>query len=105
MDVTKIVALRARAKAGFIEREGVNLTFLPFFAKAVVEALKSHPNINASYDEAAKQITYYDAEHLGIAVDTDQGLLSPVIHNAGDLAWPVWLAPSPTSPSVHARVA
>ena len=85
VDVTKIVALRARAKAGFIEREGVNLTFLPFFAKAVVEALKSHPNINASYDEAAKQITYYDAEHLGIAVDTDQGLLSPVIHNAGDL--------------------
>ncbi|MGG7102796.1 2-oxoglutarate dehydrogenase, E2 component, dihydrolipoamide succinyltransferase [Rhodococcus sp. 24CO] len=85
VDVTKIVALRARAKAGFIEREGVNLTFLPFFAKAVVEALKSHPNINASYDETAKQITYYDSEHLGIAVDTDQGLLSPVIHNAGDL--------------------
>ncbi len=85
VDVTKIVALRARARPAFVEREGVNLTFLPFFAKAVVEALKSHPNINASYDEAAKQITYYDAEHLGIAVDTDQGLLSPVIHNAGDL--------------------
>ncbi|EKT80143.1 2-oxoglutarate dehydrogenase, E2 component, dihydrolipoamide succinyltransferase [Rhodococcus opacus] len=86
IDVTKIAALRAQAKNTFLEREGVKLTFLPFFAKAVVEALKSHPNINASYDEANKQITYYDAEHLGIAVDTDQGLLSPVIHNAGDLS-------------------
>ncbi|KAF0961365.1 MULTISPECIES: 2-oxoglutarate dehydrogenase, E2 component, dihydrolipoamide succinyltransferase [unclassified Rhodococcus (in: high G+C Gram-positive bacteria)] len=86
IDVTRIAALRAQAKNTFLEREGVKLTFLPFFAKAVVEALKSHPNINASYDEANKQITYYDAEHLGIAVDTDQGLLSPVIHNAGDLS-------------------
>ncbi|MFE5709081.1 2-oxoglutarate dehydrogenase, E2 component, dihydrolipoamide succinyltransferase, partial [Rhodococcus koreensis] len=86
VDVTKIAALRAQAKNTFVEREGVKLTFLPFFAKAVVEALKSHPNVNASYDEANKQITYYDAEHLGIAVDTDQGLLSPVIHNAGDLS-------------------
>ncbi|MFC9363414.1 2-oxoglutarate dehydrogenase, E2 component, dihydrolipoamide succinyltransferase [Rhodococcus sp. NPDC057014] len=86
VDVTRIAALRAQAKNTFLEREGVKLTFLPFFAKAVVEALKSHPNINASYDEANKQITYYDAEHLGIAVDTDQGLLSPVIHNAGDLS-------------------
>ncbi|PBC39053.1 2-oxoglutarate dehydrogenase, E2 component, dihydrolipoamide succinyltransferase [Rhodococcus sp. ACS1] len=86
VDVTKIAALRSQAKNTFVEREGVKLTFLPFFAKAVVEALKSHPNVNASYDEANKQITYYDAEHLGIAVDTDQGLLSPVIHNAGDLS-------------------
>jgi pyruvate dehydrogenase E2 component (dihydrolipoamide acetyltransferase) len=86
VDVTRIAALRARAKNTFLEREGVKLTFLPFFAKAVVEALKSHPNVNASYDEANKQITYYDAEHLGIAVDTEQGLLSPVIHNAGDLS-------------------
>ncbi|MEV0948338.1 2-oxoglutarate dehydrogenase, E2 component, dihydrolipoamide succinyltransferase [Rhodococcus sp. NPDC049939] len=86
VDVTKIAALREQAKSTFLEREGVKLTFLPFFAKAVVEALKSHPNVNASYDEANKQITYYDAEHLGIAVDTEQGLLSPVIHNAGDLS-------------------
>ncbi|QNG18481.1 2-oxoglutarate dehydrogenase, E2 component, dihydrolipoamide succinyltransferase [Rhodococcus triatomae] len=86
VDVTKIASLRAQAKASFLEREGVKLTYLPFFAKAVVEALKAHPNINASYDEGAKQITYYDAEHLGIAVDTEQGLLSPVIHNAGDLS-------------------
>lgn len=86
VDVTKIAQLRAQAKKSFAEREGVNLTYLPFFAKAVVEALKVHPNINASYDEANKQITYHAAEHLGIAVDTEQGLLSPVIHNAGDLS-------------------
>ena len=86
VDVTKIAHLRSQAKATFAEREGVNLTFLPFFAKAVVEALKAHPNINASYDEDKKEITYHAAEHLGIAVDTEQGLLSPVIHNAGDLS-------------------
>ncbi|ORV12758.1 2-oxoglutarate dehydrogenase, E2 component, dihydrolipoamide succinyltransferase [Mycobacterium celatum] len=86
VDMTKIVALRARAKTAFAEREGVNLTFLPFIARAVIDALKIHPNINASYNEETKEITYYDAEHLGFAVDTDQGLLSPVIHNAGDLS-------------------
>ncbi len=86
VDMTKIVALRARAKAAFAEREGVNLTFLPFIARAAIDALKIHPNINASYNEETKEITYYDAEHLGFAVDTDQGLLSPVIHNAGDLS-------------------
>jgi pyruvate dehydrogenase E2 component (dihydrolipoamide acetyltransferase) len=86
VDMTKIVALRARAKTAFAEREGVNLTFLPFIARAVIDALKAHPNINASYNEETKEITYYDAEHLGFAVDTEQGLLSPVVHNAGDLS-------------------
>jgi len=86
VDMTKIVALRARAKNKFAEREGVNLTYLPFFAVAVVDALKAHPNVNASYNEDTKEITYYDAEHLGFAVDTDQGLLSPVVHKAGDLS-------------------
>ncbi|MGN7781890.1 2-oxoglutarate dehydrogenase, E2 component, dihydrolipoamide succinyltransferase [Mycolicibacterium sp. 22603] len=86
VDLTKIVALRAKAKKSFSEREGVNLTFLPFFAVAVVDALKAHPNVNASYNEDTKEITYYDAEHLGFAVDTEQGLLSPVVHNAGDLS-------------------
>ncbi|MEU6829232.1 2-oxoglutarate dehydrogenase, E2 component, dihydrolipoamide succinyltransferase [Nocardia beijingensis] len=85
-DVTKIAALRNQAKAAFKEREGVNLTFLPFFAKAVVEALGVHPNVNASYDESSKEITYHASVHLGIAVDTEQGLLSPVIHNASDLS-------------------
>jgi len=86
VDMTRIVALRARAKNAFAEREGVNLTFLPFIARATIDALKTHPNINASYNEDTKEITYYDAEHLGFAVDTDQGLLSPVVHNAGDLS-------------------
>jgi len=86
VDMTKIVALRAKAKNAFAEREGVNLTYLPFIARAVIDALKTHPNINASYNEDTKEITYYDAEHLGFAVDTEQGLLSPVVHNAGDLS-------------------
>jgi len=86
VDMTRIVALRERAKAAFAEREGVHLTFLPFIARAVIDALKAHPNVNASYNEDTKEITYYEAEHLGFAVDTEQGLLSPVIHNAGDLS-------------------
>jgi pyruvate dehydrogenase E2 component (dihydrolipoamide acetyltransferase) len=63
----------------------VRLSFLPFFALATVEALKVHPKLNAVIDTQADQITYHDAEHLGVAVDTDRGLLVPVIHNAGDL--------------------
>jgi pyruvate dehydrogenase E2 component (dihydrolipoamide acetyltransferase) len=86
VDMTRIVALRDKAKAAFAEREGVHLTFLPFFARAVIDALKAHPNVNASYNEETKEITYYEAEHLGFAVDTEQGLLSPVVHNAGDLS-------------------
>ena len=86
VDMTKIVALRAKAKTSFAEREGVNLTYLPFIARAVIDSLKAHPNINASYNEDTKEITYYDAENLGFAVDTEQGLLSPVVHNAGDLS-------------------
>jgi pyruvate dehydrogenase E2 component (dihydrolipoamide acetyltransferase) len=85
VDVTKIARLRERAKAAFEAREGVKLSFLPFFAVATVEALKAHPALNASIDTEAKTITYHDAEHLGIAVDTERGLLAPVIHNAGDL--------------------
>ena len=86
VDMTKIVTLRSRAKKEFAEREGVNLTYLPLIARAVIDALKAHPNINASYNEETSEITYYDAEHLGFAVDTEQGLLSPVVHNAGDLS-------------------
>jgi 2-oxoglutarate dehydrogenase E2 component (dihydrolipoamide succinyltransferase) len=85
VDVTKISRLRAQAKAGFQAREGVKLTFLPFFAVAAIEALKAHPVVNSSIDVAAKTITFHDAEHLGIAVDTERGLAVPVIHNAGDL--------------------
>ena len=83
VDVTKIARLRDRAKASFEAREGVKLTFLPFFAVAVCEALKVHPVLNSSVE--GDQITYHGAEHLGIAVDTERGLLVPVIHSAGDL--------------------
>jgi len=83
VDVTKIARLRDRAKASFEAREGVKLTFLPFFAVAVCEALKQHPVLNASVE--GDQITYHGAEHLGVAVDTERGLLVPVIRDAGDL--------------------
>jgi 2-oxoglutarate dehydrogenase E2 component (dihydrolipoamide succinyltransferase) len=82
-DVTAIARLRDRAKADFEAREGVKLSFLPFFALAAVEALKVHPKLNAMID--GDQVTYHDAEHLGVAVDTERGLMVPVIHNAGDL--------------------
>ena len=83
VDVTKISRLRDKAKASFEAREGVKLSFLPFFAVAVCEALKQHPVLNSSVE--GDQITYHGAEHLGIAVDTERGLLVPVIANAGDL--------------------
>ncbi|HEX6527036.1 MAG TPA: 2-oxoglutarate dehydrogenase, E2 component, dihydrolipoamide succinyltransferase [Streptosporangiaceae bacterium] len=82
-DVTAIARLRTLAKRDFEAREGVKLSFLPFFALAAVEALKVHPKLNAVLD--GDQVTYHDAEHLGIAVDTERGLMVPVIHNAGDL--------------------
>jgi pyruvate dehydrogenase E2 component (dihydrolipoyllysine-residue acetyltransferase) len=84
-DVTAIARLRDRAKADFEAREGVKLSFLPFFALATVEALKVHPRLNAVIDTASAQVTYHDTEHLGIAVDTDRGLMVPVIRKAGDL--------------------
>ena len=83
VDVTKIARLRERSKATFEAREGVKLSFLPFFAVSVCEALKQHPVLNSSVE--GDQITYHGAEHLGIAVDTERGLLVPVISNAGDL--------------------
>jgi pyruvate dehydrogenase E2 component (dihydrolipoamide acetyltransferase) len=85
VDVTRIAALRARAKSEFERREGVKLTFLPFFAKATVEALKAFPQVNASINEETKEVTYHGSVHLAIAVDTPRGLLVPVIKNAEDL--------------------
>ena len=84
-DVTKIARLRAAARDDFAAREGVRLSFLPFFALATVEALKQHPKLNASIDPDAGTVTYHDAEHLVVAVETERGLLVPVIHHAGDL--------------------
>ena len=83
VDVTKIDRLRKAAKESFESREGVKLTYLPFFAVAVCEALKQHPVLNSIVE--GDQITYHSAEHLGIAVDTERGLLVPVVKDAGDL--------------------
>ena len=83
VDVTAIDRLRNRAKGAFESREGVKLSFLPFFAIATCEALKQHPVVNSSVE--GEEIIYHGAEHLGIAVDTDRGLLVPVIRDAGDL--------------------
>ena len=85
VDMTRVAQLRAKAKDGFLAREGAKLTFLPFFAQAVTEALQQHPALNASMTEDLKQITYPDSENVAIAVDTPKGLLVPVIKNASDL--------------------
>ncbi|MEV6694006.1 2-oxoglutarate dehydrogenase, E2 component, dihydrolipoamide succinyltransferase [Micromonospora sp. NPDC051196] len=85
VDVTKVAKLRARAKDSFQQRHGVKLSFLPFFALAAIEALQTYPIVQAQMDLDAGTITYPDTENLGIAVDTERGLLVPVIHNAGDL--------------------
>jgi pyruvate dehydrogenase E2 component (dihydrolipoamide acetyltransferase) len=83
VDVTKVARLRDRAKGDFEKREGTKLSFLPFFALAAVEALKAYPTVNASID--GDEVTYHGSENLGIAVDTEKGLLVPVLKNAGDL--------------------
>ena len=82
VDVTKIARLRERAKGDFETREGTKLSFLPFLALAAIEALQAHPSVNSSLD--GDQITYHGFENLGVAVDTERGLLVPVINNAGD---------------------
>jgi 2-oxoglutarate dehydrogenase E2 component (dihydrolipoamide succinyltransferase) len=83
VDLTKVARLRARAKNEFERREGVKLSYLPFLALAAVEALKTHPNVNASVE--GEEIIYHGQENLSIAVDTEKGLIVPVVKNAGDL--------------------
>ncbi len=86
VDVTAISRLRDAEKADFATREGVKLSYMPFFAKAAVDALKEHPSLNAAIDTEKGEVTYYDRENLAIAVDTERGLLTPVIKEAGDLS-------------------
>ncbi|HET7430605.1 MAG TPA: 2-oxoglutarate dehydrogenase, E2 component, dihydrolipoamide succinyltransferase [Nocardioides sp.] len=86
VDVTAISRLRDAVKADFAAREGVKLSFMPFFAKAAIDALKAHPSLNAAIDTEKGEVTYYDRENLAIAVDTERGLLTPVIKEAGDLS-------------------
>ncbi len=86
VDVTSIARMRERVKADFLAREGVKLTYLPFFAKAAIDALKLHPKLNAAIDAEKGEVTYYDRENLAFAVDTERGLLTPVVKEAGDLS-------------------
>ncbi|MEU5107679.1 2-oxoglutarate dehydrogenase, E2 component, dihydrolipoamide succinyltransferase [Streptomyces sp. NPDC021354] len=86
VDITKLMRLRGQAKESFAQREGVKLSPMPFFVKAAVQALKSHPVINARINEDEGTITYFDVENVGIAVDAEKGLMTPVIKNAGDLS-------------------
>jgi pyruvate dehydrogenase E2 component (dihydrolipoamide acetyltransferase) len=86
VDLTAISQIRAKVKDDFKKREGATLSYLPFIAKAAIEALKIYPKVNATIDTEARTITYPDTEHLGIAVDTEKGLLVPVIKDAGDLS-------------------
>jgi 2-oxoglutarate dehydrogenase E2 component (dihydrolipoamide succinyltransferase) len=88
VDMTRVADLRKSSKAAFQDKYGVNLTYLPFFAKAVVEALLAHPNDNASYNAETPEMTDHDSVNLSFAVDTPEGLISPVVHNAQDLSLP-----------------
>uniref|UniRef100_UPI0015F00A2B 2-oxo acid dehydrogenase subunit E2 n=3 Tax=Streptomyces TaxID=1883 RepID=UPI0015F00A2B len=85
VDVTRLMRLRAQAKDSFAAREGVKLSPMPFFVKAAAQALKAHPVINSRINEADGTITYFDTENIGIAVDSEKGLMTPVIKGAGDL--------------------
>ncbi|MFJ5037097.1 2-oxoglutarate dehydrogenase, E2 component, dihydrolipoamide succinyltransferase [Streptomyces parvulus] len=85
VDVTRLMKLRGRAKDAFAAREGVKLSPMPFFVRAAAQALKAHAPINAKINEAEGTITYFDTENIGIAVDSEKGLMTPVIKNAGDL--------------------
>jgi pyruvate dehydrogenase E2 component (dihydrolipoamide acetyltransferase) len=86
VDVTNVARLRESVKTEFLAREGVKLSYLPFFAKAAIDALKEHPKLNATIDTEAGEITYYDRENLAFAVDTEKGLITPVVRDAGDLS-------------------
>ncbi|MBD0854129.1 2-oxoglutarate dehydrogenase, E2 component, dihydrolipoamide succinyltransferase [Corynebacterium striatum] len=88
VDMTAIWDLRKQSKQAFIEKYEANLSFLPFIVKATVEALVSHPNVNASYNPETKEMTYHADVNVAIAVDTPRGLLTPVIHKAQDLTLP-----------------
>jgi 2-oxoglutarate dehydrogenase E2 component (dihydrolipoamide succinyltransferase) len=85
VDVTKIARLREHSAESFAEREDVRLDFFPFFALAAVEALRSHPKLNAVVDSDKQEVTYHDVENLGVSVDTERGLLAPVVKDAGKL--------------------
>ena len=83
-DVTGLVALRSRHKEEFRQREGIDLTYLPFFVHALVVAIKEHPEVNVIFSDAG--LSPQQGIHLGIAVATESGLVVPVLRDAGDLS-------------------
>ncbi|ABG92379.1 dihydrolipoyllysine-residue succinyltransferase [Rhodococcus jostii RHA1] len=85
VDVTAIARLRATHKDAFLQRTGIKLSFLPFFAQAAVDALAEHRVLNASLNTDVTEVTYYDHCHLGMAVDSAKGLMVPVIRDAQQL--------------------
>jgi 2-oxoglutarate dehydrogenase E2 component (dihydrolipoamide succinyltransferase) len=83
VDVTRIANLRKTVQADFTAKTGVKLNFMPFFTLAAAEALQAHPKINSSVD--GESIVYHPSENISFAVDTERGLLTPVIRDAGSL--------------------
>ena len=83
VDVTKIAAMRAKIQPAFVAATGGKLNFMPFFTLAAAEALKAHPKLNASID--GENIVYHASENISFAVDTERGLLTPVIRDASTL--------------------
>lgn len=79
-DMTALVALRQKAKAWGAER-GLKITYLPFFLKAMVQALKKYPTLNATFHEEKQELHCYSSYHVGISIQTDEGLMAPVIHD------------------------
>jgi 2-oxoglutarate dehydrogenase E2 component (dihydrolipoamide succinyltransferase) len=84
VDVTNVANLRDRTKNDFLAKTGVKLSFMPFFTLAAAEALRAHPKINSSAE--GDQIVYHDGENISFAVDTERGLLTPVIRNTASLS-------------------
>ncbi len=85
-DVTKVAEIRAAYKDEFEKVHGTRLTFLPFFVKAAIDSLKEHPVMNASI--SGNEVIYHDHENIGIAVDAPEGLMVPVIKDAGEMQLP-----------------
>lgn len=81
VDVTKLVQLREEAKP-LAEKKGTKLTYLPFIVKALVAGLRQFPDLNASIDDEKEEIIFKKYYHIGIATDTDKGLIVPVVFDA-----------------------
>jgi len=84
VDVTAVAQLRDRVKADFLAKTGNKLSFMPFFTLAAAEALRSHPKINSTVE--GENIVYHDGENISFAVDTERGLLTPVLRNTASMS-------------------